>query len=124
MSVRSKKILYGAALLGYMSLIFYLSSQSKPLPFLEGFEKTHLDWVLHSVEYAILGFLLHRCLFVFFEHQRSAAHVLVVWALVIGSLYGLSDEWHQGFTPLRDPSFADWVADTLGVWVGATIFTG
>ncbi len=33
------------------------------------------------------------------------------------SLFGLSDEFHQAYTPGRAVEFADWVADTLGAVV-------
>ena len=36
------------------------------------------------------------------------------WAVLIVSLFGLADEWHQSFTPGREVELLDWVADTLG----------
>jgi len=38
------------------------------------------------------------------------------------SLYGASDEYHQAFVPNRNPAVSDWVADSLGALVGASIF--
>ena len=39
------------------------------------------------------------------------------WAVVIVSLFGISDEIHQSFTPGRSVEFADWIADTSGAIV-------
>ncbi len=37
------------------------------------------------------------------------------WVAVVAvSGFGLTDEWHQSFTPGRAVEVADWVADTLG----------
>ena len=38
------------------------------------------------------------------------------------SLYGIIDEIHQSFVPLRECSIVDWIADTIGAVVGALIF--
>ena len=45
----------------------------------------------------------------------------VVLAVVVASLYGISDEWHQSFVPGRDVSAWDWAADTVGALVMAAI---
>jgi VanZ family protein len=39
-----------------------------------------------------------------------------------GSLYGASDEIHQGFVPGRSPEVWDWVADTLGSIAGVLAY--
>lgn len=44
---------------------------------------------------------------------RAALSVAIV------SLYGVIDEIHQSFTPGRDCSVFDWMADTLGALAGA-----
>jgi len=41
---------------------------------------------------------------------------------LIISLWAISDEIHQSFTPGRDASFFDWLSDTGGAFVGAVIF--
>ena len=43
-------------------------------------------------------------------------------AILIVSLFGLLDEWHQSFTPGRSVEIADWVADTLGALVAVTVY--
>jgi VanZ family protein len=47
--------------------------------------------------------------------RRRVPHVLLV---LIGLLYGASDEWHQSFVPGRTPSAGDLAADGIGVLAG------
>lgn len=42
--------------------------------------------------------------------------------VLLVSLFGLSDEFHQSFTPGRSVEFADWVADTLGALVAVWLY--
>jgi VanZ family protein len=101
--------------LAYMLLIFYLSSQSDPMPVLT---ENVWDKAVHTIEYAVLGFLFCR------------AFVGEDWPLTLGgsaalaatSLYGASDEWHQLFTPGRSSDIHDWFADTLGALLGVILF--
>lgn len=45
------------------------------------------------------------------------------WVPIIAvSIFGLTDEWHQSFTPGRSVEFDDWVADTLGAIVAVTAY--
>lgn len=69
----------------------------------------------HFLEYAALAALLFGALTL----DRPARQALVL-AVLIASLYGVSDEWHQSFVPLRTPDPMDWLVDTLGAVVGAT----
>ncbi len=100
--------------LGYAGLIFWLSSQSNPLPFLpQGFLSQ--DKLLHALEYAVLAGLL-------FAGLRLAGlrtGLAIVVAVLAASVYGASDELHQSFVPNRTADVLDWVADTLGALAGA-----
>jgi VanZ family protein len=95
----------------YAFLIFHFSSESNPLPALTA----HVwDKLLHVVEYAGLAFLVARaCVGEGITTVRAA-----LVALVLSSLYGAIDEWHQAFVPLRTPDVLDWLADTLGSTLG------
>ncbi len=42
-------------------------------------------------------------------------------AIMLTSLYGLSDEIHQWFTPGRSVDLMDWVADTFGAILAVTL---
>ncbi len=109
---------YWGPVCGYAGLIFYLSAQSHPedhVPFVTYFS----DKVLHAGEYAVLGALCYRAL-------RGSGHD--VWrqqaipaAILLASLYGVSDEVHQAFVPFRDSNWLDWVADTVGAVIGVTV---
>jgi VanZ family protein len=98
----------------YMAVIFYFSSQPKPLPELT----THVwDKGLHAVEYGALGILLWRA----FAGENVKRVRAVVLAIVVACAYAASDEWHQAFVPLRSPDVMDWMADTIGSIVGAAV---
>ncbi len=64
----------------------------------------------HVVEYAILGALLARAL------------PSLAWALVVGSLYAVTDEVHQVFVTGRTGSPVDWAIDTVGVAAGVLAY--
>ncbi len=39
---------------------------------------------------------------------------LIFWSIVAATCYGISDEIHQYFVPLRDADFLDFLADMTG----------
>jgi VanZ family protein len=98
----------------YAAVIFYLSSQAHPLAFLPP-EVLLQDKLLHLLEYAALAALLVPGLRLAGVSVRAA----LLAALVMASLYGLTDEFHQSFVPGRDADVLDWVADTTGGAIGA-----
>lgn len=100
--------------LGYAALIFFLSSLSNPFPF-KPTGLFALDKLLHFVEYATLAALLAWGL----VRAGLAVSSGGVWAAVLASAYGLTDEVHQAFVPGRSADPRDWVADTVGAVVGA-----
>lgn len=73
------------------------------------------DKVLHFGAYALMGFLL--------AHAAASSGLSPRWAVVLGWLYGASDELHQGFVPGRSMDPADWAADALGVLAGTFAYT-
>lgn len=101
----------------YTGLIFVLSAQSHPDEQLPPFLLAFSDKLLHAGEYAVLGGLFYRA-FRWGTTGRWARHA-VGFAVVAASLYGVSDELHQWMVPLRESSWQDWVADTVGAAVGA-----
>lgn len=101
----------------YAGLIFYLSAQSHPEDQLPSFLlKDVSDKVLHAVEYAGLGGLCYRAFRWSLSGGRSSRALL--FAIVTASLYGVTDEVHQLFVPLREASWQDWLADTIGAVIG------
>jgi VanZ family protein len=103
--------------LGWMALIFFLSSKSDlPVPPLFPFQ----DKVEHGVAFGILGVFFYRS----FKPRWAPPllkRVLVITAMV--AAYGAFDEIHQSFVPARDASLADFAADTIGGLVSAIIFS-
>jgi len=109
---------YWAPVVGYAGLIFSLSSLSHPEEQLPSFLlKGISDKVLHAVEYAMLALLCYRA----FRWAAGpvVARQAVVLAIVTASVFGLTDEVHQLFVPLRDASWQDWLADTVGATLAA-----
>jgi VanZ family protein len=71
------------------------------------------DKLEHATEYAIFAALLAWG----FGIRRWW------WAIIAGALYGVSDEFHQTFTPGRSGNdLGDMSADAVGAIVGATLF--
>jgi len=99
-----------------LALIFHLSSQSRPLPFIPDRFFTY-DKVLHALEYAVLGALLARAA----VGAGAGSRWSVILAAAAGSGYGATDEWHQSFVPGRSCDPFDWMADTVGALVGAVV---
>jgi VanZ family protein len=71
------------------------------------------DKIVHIGIYGLLGLLCYISLI----HQQKFETFYnnpLLWTVLICSLYGASDEFHQYFVPGRDCDFFDWVGDTLG----------
>ena len=66
----------------------------------------------HFGGYALLGAVVIRATAGARWTGVTGQSALVAW--VICALYGVSDEWHQGFVPGRTVALDDWVADAAG----------
>lgn len=64
----------------------------------------------HIVEYGILATLLYRA----FINSNITTKKAMWYAVVAAFLYGVSDEFHQSFTPGRTPTFRDILIDATG----------
>jgi VanZ family protein len=95
-----------------MGLIFAASSRADfdPLP------GNVLDKLVHLGVYAVLGALVVRALS---GGRRTVGWPHAAAAVLVSSLYGASDEWHQSFVAGRTPDALDVVADALGAALGA-----
>ena len=118
-SLRSLAVSWGPALL-WAALIFGLSASSHP-PGSGLFDRIPAgDKLGHLVLYSVLGAALAWARRSHFA--GAAAPVWIHLALVLlGALYGLSDEWHQSFVPDREVSALDWLADLCGVTLGYAV---
>jgi VanZ family protein len=108
---------YWAPVLAYAALIYYLSSLSDPEYYAPILLKQLSDKVIHAVEYGIFGILCYRA----FRYAAGAraARSAVLLAIVASTLYGVTDELHQVFVPLRQPDGWDLLMDLLGATAGA-----
>lgn len=64
----------------------------------------------HMVEYGVFAVLLYRAFKESGVEKKNAGIVAISMAI----LYGISDEFHQSFTPGRDPRARDVIFDTIG----------
>ncbi|GAB4374199.1 MAG: hypothetical protein Kow0042_18640 [Calditrichia bacterium] len=111
--------LYQGPAIFWTILIFVLSSiPSLPTPDL-GFSPQ--DKIYHLIFYTVYGFFLGMA-FYYQEWSVRMQRNWVVWAILFGTLYAISDEIHQYFVPGRKMEFWDIVADSLGVILGVLIF--
>jgi VanZ family protein len=102
--------------IGWMALIFLLSSQSElPAPSLFWGQ----DKVAHFVAFGVLAFLLAHSLGPW-EGKLTLREALFVTLMV--AIYGVFDESHQMFVPGRDPSLGDLAADVLGGFLVAVSY--
>jgi VanZ family protein len=97
----------------YLALIFWLSSISYPPELPSGVT----DKAAHAALYLGLGALLVRALAGGFA--RPVTVRVMVLAVVVSGLYGVTDEIHQYFVPPRQMDAADVLADTIGATVAA-----
>lgn len=99
-------LLYALPPLAYALGIFALSSTTIS----GGPNVPGLDKVVHFLLYGGLAVLCARAVRGYSARPAIAAYA----GVVLASLYGISDEVHQFFTPGRSPDVRDWVADTAG----------
>jgi len=94
------------AAIGWMALIFFLSSQSQlPSPD-DPLLNLLLKKLAHFIVYAVLACLFRRALP---PGRRSWA-----WSWLLAVLYAISDEYHQSFVALRHPQATDVLIDACG----------
>lgn len=112
------RLILVAPVLAYAGFIFLLSSFSSILdvvPTFFGFDK-----LVHFGVYYLFGSLICRWLIA--ERNRFANRHSIALTILLGTLYGLSDEWHQSFVPGRHASLWDALCDALGVFSAALTY--
>jgi len=101
--------------LAWMALLFYLSHQpGLDVPMLFPGQ----DKVIHAGVYAVLGALLLAA-----QPRQAQGYSWrqINISALIASLYGLGDEIHQYFIPGRSTEVLDWLADTAGALIAASL---
>lgn len=106
-----RRLLAWLPAVAWAAVIYSLSA----LPTVPAPEVPYVDKVAHFGAYAVLGGLLA------FAADRSRLPIAV--ALVLGVLYGASDEIHQMYVPGRSPDVLDWAADAAGVAAACFLYT-
>jgi VanZ family protein len=81
-------------------------------------EFSHMDKVVHALTFGLMATLLVR---VFFRPRHPVRSALV--AIACASLFGITDEFHQSYTPGRTVDVGDWIADTGGAMLAVTLYT-
>jgi VanZ family protein len=101
-----------------MAIIFAASS----IPALGALPGGISDKFAHGVGYGLLGAVLIRAL----AGSRLKG---VTWsraglAVLLATLYGVSDEFHQSFVPGRSPDRLDVLADCIGAALAVVVIAG
>ncbi len=112
-----KTIRYSAAP-ALMAALWFLSSRPLDLPDLG---PSGMDKVAHFIAYAVLAFAMG--LWARPEWWQNTPVITACLVILAAACYGAVDEVHQSFVPGRDPSFFDWIADSLGAAFGAFVFS-
>ena len=113
--VRSRQIIiaqYWLPPLGWAILIFFISSQSLGSFGKSLFSFSYFDKLAHIGEYGVLCLFIHRAIVNTLGEWWVERAVMISILLCI--LYGVSDEIHQMFVPMRLAEVADVVADGMG----------
>lgn len=76
-----------------------------------------VDKIVHCVCFAAFAFSV-----AFAIGLNPSAKFCLLMPVAIIALCGIVDEFHQSFTPGREFSFADWVADVVGAVIGSVVF--
>ena len=74
----------------------------------------HADKLAHFIIYGILALLLYRAFRMGQQHRPLTA---VLLSILVASIYGALDEYHQYFVPTRSTDLFDWLADTAGATI-------
>jgi len=101
----------------WMALMFYSSSiKGEDIPKID---VPGIDKLFHFVEYFILGALLIRA----FANSSDKANFKLIFflSILIASMYGVLDEFHQRFVSGRSPEIFDIVSDIIGSFSGALL---
>ncbi len=106
---------YTTATVFYMFFIFYLSHTPQDNLPEEALRIKNVDLLFHFLEYSVLGFLLFQSISVDSLLITNPLH----GTILIGTLFAISDEYHQSFVPGRYMSTMDMIFDSLGVLFGS-----
>jgi len=99
----------------WMALIFHFSSGSIPVASTVYWQDFTVKKTGHMLLFGALAILIYRALVGEGMNRKKAA----IWAVVLSTFYGGTDEFHQMFTQGREARVRDVFIDGIG----ASIFT-
>lgn len=104
--------------IAWMGAIYVVSSM--PGDKLPKIDIPNIDKIAHFLEYFILSMLLMRA----FTNSTKSFNLtaLIILSIIITSLYGFSDEWHQKFVAGRMSDLYDFLTDSIGSIAGAFLY--
>jgi len=102
----------------FCGLIFYLSS----LPNVEFLPKSIIDRdkLLHLIGFFFYGISTQLFINTICINQKKSSRIFYV--LIIGIIYGLTDELHQSFVPGRTSDIYDFLVDLIGIILSLCLF--
>lgn len=115
--MKSKKIIFSLPFI-LASIAIFIASHQDGVPFDDSLF-VFQDKVLHFSAYFIYGITIQLYLL----RYRLYKQKYIIYTILIGSLFGITDEIHQYFIPNRSTDVFDWIADTLGVMASISIST-
>ncbi|HUU43612.1 MAG TPA: VanZ family protein [Planctomycetota bacterium] len=105
------------AVFAFASALFIASELPPPQIAIAPFP--YFDKLLHVAAYGVLAMLLFRALWA--DETRPTPTAVLVLAVVLATLYGVSDEFHQIFTG-REFDVWDMAANGLGAAAAAALW--
>lgn len=117
MSWLRKTLVYRLPVIAYCGFIFWQSSSAsfESLPTF-----AFSDKIMHLGGYGLLGALVFRALEQ--ESLNLSRRGIILVAIVFSTLFGVSDEIHQGFVAERCADIFDAVGDFLGCTLGVLVY--
>ncbi len=104
-----------APVLAQMGAIFVASSMTAVPDMPAGLN----NYTGHAIGYGLLGALAFRAFAG--AAWRGLTPAAGLRAVLLSSVYGVTDEFHQSFVPNRTPDVHDWIADTAGALIGVLL---
>ena len=101
----------------YIALIFYMSSHPAPAP-VRAVPIYYDIKIVHIIEYALLSLLLF---FGFYRTTKIPILWMCIYSVALTYIYGLTDELHQVFVPMRSAKIEDTIANLIGASIMQTL---
>ncbi len=101
---------YYAPVIIWALIIFSFSAKTTPAVSVVHWQDFLIKKTIHVIEYAIFTVLLFRA----FKNSAVNINNAFLYSFLIAIMYGATDEFHQSFTPGREPRIRDVFFDGTG----------